>query len=85
MDEADGGQHVTRIVVGTRSAVQDGMITRPLQPASRHRRLWQTMRELRRRIQQERLLLAHPGMELAAARELARTQRRLEGLHNQLR
>ena len=61
------------------------MITGPKQPASRRRRMWQTMRELRRRIQQERLLLAHPGMELAAARELARTQRRLEGLHNQLR
>ncbi|HEY8180526.1 MAG TPA: hypothetical protein VIH33_09010 [Candidatus Limnocylindria bacterium] len=55
-----------------------------MQPA-RYRRLWQTMSELRRRIQQERLLLAHPGMELAAARELARTQRRLEGLRDQLR
>ena len=85
MDEADGGGACERIVVGTRSAVLDGMITRPMQPASRHRRLWQRMSELRRRIQQERLLLAHPGMELAAARELARTQRRLEGLRNQLR
>jgi hypothetical protein len=65
--------------------MQVRMITRPMQRASRHRRLWQAMRELRRRIQQERLLLAHPGMELAAARELARTQRRLEGLHHQLR
>jgi hypothetical protein len=85
MDQADGGRHVTRIVVGTRSALQSGMNTRPLPRTSRHRRLWQAMRELRRRIQQERLLLAHPGMELAAARALARTQRRLEGLHNQLR
>jgi hypothetical protein len=76
---------MTRIVVGTRPAMQDGMITRPLQPASRHRRLWETMRALRRRVQQERLLLAHPGMELAAARELARTQRRLERLHSELR
>jgi hypothetical protein len=64
--------------------MQDGMITQPMQPA-RYRRLWQTMSELRRRIQQERLLLAHPGMELAAARELARTQRSLEGLRDQLR
>jgi hypothetical protein len=74
-----------RIVVGTRPAVQSGMITRPLQQVPRPRRLWQTISALQWRIQQERLLLAHPGMELAAARELARTQRRLEGLRNQLR
>jgi hypothetical protein len=61
------------------------MDTRPIQRMPRHRRLWQTISALRRRIQQERLLLAHPGMELAAARELVRTQRRLEVLRNQLR
>ena len=68
-----------------RTAVQDGMNTRPMKQDTRHRRLWLSISALRRRIQQERLLLAHPAMELAAARELARTQRRLEGLSNQLR
>ena len=51
----------------------------------RHRRLWQTIRALRQRMQQERGLLAHPGMEFAAARQLARTHRRLEVLRSQLR
>jgi hypothetical protein len=61
------------------------MYTRQIQPPSRHRRLWQTIRVLRHRMRQERDLLEHPGMELAAARQLARTQRRLEVLHSQLR
>jgi hypothetical protein len=51
----------------------------------RHRRLWQTIRALRQRMQQERKLLEHPAMELAAARQLARTHRRLEVLRSQLR
>ena len=52
---------------------------------TRRRRLWQTIRTLRNRIRQQRELLEHPGLELAAARQLARSQRRLEGLRSQLR
>jgi hypothetical protein len=59
--------------------------TRSIKPAARHRRLWQTIRALRHRMRQERELLVHPGMELAAARQLARSQRRLEVLSSQLR
>jgi hypothetical protein len=61
------------------------METRSFAPATRHRRLWQAIRALRHRMQQERELLAHPGMEFAAARQLARSQRRLEVLRSQLR
>jgi hypothetical protein len=78
MDQADGGQHAS-IVVGTRPAWQTGMDT------TRHRRLWQRIQSLRSRIRQERALLEHPGLELAAARQLARSQRRLEVLRSQLR
>jgi hypothetical protein len=52
---------------------------------TRHRRLWHAIRTLRNRIRQERELLEHPGMELAAARQLARSQRRLQVLRSQLR
>jgi hypothetical protein len=62
-----------------------GMDTRSIQPATDHRRLWQAIGALRRRIRQERELLQHPGLELAAARELARSSHRLEVLRNQLR
>jgi hypothetical protein len=65
--------------------MQIGMETRSIRPAAPHLRLWQTIRALRHRVQQERQLLAHPRMELAAARQLARTQRRLEVLRSQLR
>ena len=74
-----------RIVVGMRDAVHVAMDTRPIRPAARHLRLWQRIRALRHRVQQERELLAHPGMELAAARQLARSQRHLEVLRSQLR
>jgi len=61
------------------------MDNRPIKPVTRRRRLRQAIRALGNRMQQERELLAHPGMELAAARQLARSQRRLEVLRSQLR
>jgi hypothetical protein len=61
------------------------MVTGSIQPTARHRRLWQAIRALRQRMRQERELLEHPGLEFAAARQLARTQRRLQVLHSQLR
>jgi hypothetical protein len=73
------------VLVGTRPALPNGMDTRPNQPATNNRRVWQTISALRRRIRQERELLGHPGLEVAAARELARSQRRLEVLHSRLR
>jgi hypothetical protein len=60
------------------------MDTRSIKPTARHRRLWQTIGALHHRVQQERALLADPGRELAAARQLARSQRRLEVLRSQL-
>ena len=43
------------------------------------------MTALRHRLLQQRELLAHPGMELAAARQMHRTAHRLEVLRSQLR
>jgi len=56
-----------------------------IQETPRHRRLWQAIGALRGRMRQERELLGHPRMELAAARQLARSQRRLKVLRAQLR
>ena len=61
------------------------MDNRSIQPVARRRRLWQLISALRHRIRQERELLEHPAMELAAARQLARSHRRLEVLRSQLR
>jgi hypothetical protein len=73
------------VVVGTRPALLNGMETRPINHATTQRGVWQTISALRRRIRQERELLEHPGLELAAARELARSHRRLEVLRSSLR
>ena len=54
-------------------------------PLARARRLRQTIAALRRRISGERELLWYPRLELAAARQMVRSQRRLEVLRRQLR
>lgn len=54
-------------------------------PLARARRLRQTIAALRRRISGERELLGYPRLELAAARHMVRSQRRLEVLRRQLR
>jgi len=53
-------------------------------PKARARRLRSAIAAVRRRISDERELLFSPLMELAAARQLARSHRHLEVLRRQL-
>ena len=54
-------------------------------PLARAHRLRRTIATLQRRIQGERELLVYPRLELAVARQMVRSQRRLEVLRRQLR
>jgi hypothetical protein len=63
---------------------QPDMVNASTLPRARVRRLRRTIAGVRRRIQGERELLSYPPLELAAARQMARSQRRLEVLRRQL-